>query len=347
MASSTIHPTVASSWLRSPNFDLTFIGLPLILALLSGIAVVTHPHLFYFILMVDLWILGYHHVISTYTRLCFDKKSYQQHKFLILYLPFIVFAATIALAFSFGIWLIFTIYLYWQWFHYTRQSWGISQVYRRKSNGTVSESLWVTQAAFYLLPFWGIVYRSWQAPEKFLGTKIWVIPTPEFLVYLTGIAAIGSILIWGYQRIRAFAQGQGSVPHTLYMLSHWCIFGTGYLLIEDITFGWLVINIWHNAQYIFFVWLFNTNRFKNGIDDKARFLSMISQPKMWWAYLVVCLAITTILYTGLNSSKEIFLALGIPSMIVIYQTINFHHYIVDALIWKARKKPMQKTMGLS
>jgi len=33
--------------------------------------------------------------------------------------------------------------------------------------------------------------------------------------------------------------------------------------------------------------------------------------------------------------------------LVIYQTINFHHYIVDSIIWKLRKRPIQATLGLS
>ena len=33
--------------------------------------------------------------------------------------------------------------------------------------------------------------------------------------------------------------------------------------------------------------------------------------------------------------------------ILFYQTINFHHYIVDSRIWKVRKKPMQETMSIS
>jgi hypothetical protein len=32
---------------------------------------------------------------------------------------------------------------------------------------------------------------------------------------------------------------------------------------------------------------------------------------------------------------------------VIYQTINYHHYIVDAVIWKVRRKPMRETLGLA
>jgi hypothetical protein len=38
---------------------------------------------------------------------------------------------------------------------------------------------------------------------------------------------------------------------------------------------------------------------------------------------------------------------SMPLAIFIYQTLNFHHYIVDSLIWKVRKPRMQKTMELS
>ncbi len=53
------------------------------------------------------------------------------------------------------------------------------------------------------------------------------------------------------------------------------------------------------------------------------------------------------------TEPAVLLALAIGSLvaavvapILVYQTINFHHYIVDSLIWKVRKKPLQKTMGL-
>ena len=35
------------------------------------------------------------------------------------------------------------------------------------------------------------------------------------------------------------------------------------------------------------------------------------------------------------------------AILVAYQTINFHHYIVDGIIWKVRKKKLQQTLGLA
>lgn len=346
MTSISIDATRPIGWLRGPGFDLSFIVGTTIIAVASGLLVLMDPRLFIPILLLDLWLLGYHHVIATYTRLCFDRGSFREHRFLILWLPFLVLGATLALAMGLGLWVVGSIYLYWQWFHYTRQSWGISQIYRRKSGGLVTEGEGLTKIMFYLLPLWGILYRSWQAPEKFLGMELRVIPVPGLLVDVVAVAAIAAMALWVFFRARAFLRGQGPVAHTVYMVSHVTVFAVGYLLIEDVTYGWLVINVWHNAQYVLFVWFYNSNRFKNGIDAKARFLSTISQSKNWWLYFAICFAITTLIYKGISALGAAFIILGLPSLIIIYQTINFHHYIVDSLIWKVRKKPMQKTLGI-
>ncbi len=347
MTSISIDEPRPIGWLRGAGFDLGFIAGTTAVAVLSGALVVMDARLFLPILMLDLWLLGYHHVISTYTRLCFDRESTTQHKFLLLWLPVLVFGATLALAMGIGLWVLGSVYLYWQWFHYTRQSWGVGQVYRRKSGGLVREDERLTKAMFYLLPLWGILYRSWQAPEMFLGLEVRVIPVPGWAVDIVAAAAIATLALWVFLRAKAFLRGEGPVAHTLYMASHITVFAIGYIAIEDVTYGWLVINVWHNAQYVLFVWLFNTNRYSTGVDKKAPFLSWISQAKNWWRYFAVCLAITTAVYGGVSIFGPYFLALGLPSLIVIYLTLNFHHYIVDSLIWKVRKAPLQKTLGLS
>ena len=245
-----------------------------------------------------------------------------------------------------GVWVIASVYLYWQWFHYTRQGWGISQVYRAKSGGLVDDGPLFSKLSFYLIPAWGILYRSWQAPDTFIFVELRVIPVPELLVNAVGVAAIVSVLAWGYRRFRAWRNGRLPVAHTWYMLSHYAVFIVGYLAIEDITFGWLVINVWHNAQYILFVWLFNANRYKEGIHDSAPFLSKLSQSKNILRYLFFCLAISTLIYAlGLVVSSNQIVA-GLPMVVILFQAINFHHYIVDSRIWKVRKKSMRETLDL-
>ena len=338
---------VELNWLRSRRFDLWFIvGLPAI-GILAGTFVTWQPLFFWGILVIDLWFLGYHHVISTYTRLCFDWKSFRESRFLIFGLLPLITLATLYVAFAVGLWAIVSIYLYWQWFHYARQSWGISRAYRAREKDALFEDGWLDQAIFYALPVLGILYRSWQDPQLFIGLELRVIPVPSWLVSAAAVATALLLVYWVVRRIRAWRENRLAGLHTLYMLSHFAIFAAGYILIEDLTFGWLAINIWHNAQYILFVWMYNARRFGGGIDPEARFLSYISQPQRLWLYLLVCIAITGVVYWALLGTLSAIFFAGLSATIVLYQIVNFHHYVVDAIIWKRRKAPMPQALGSS
>jgi len=335
------------AWLRSPQFDLSFVlGLPA-LAFLTGLVVVYQPQLFIPILILDLWFLGYHHVISTYTRLCFDRKSFGEHWPLLVILLPAVTIGTLAVAYGFGLWTIVSVYFYWQWFHYTRQSWGISRAFRSKEKGAFYEDGWLDQAIFYALPVLGILHRSNQDPGLFIGMELRVVPVASSVVSAASAMAIVLLGYWVVRRYQAWREGRLAALHTVYMLTHFAVFAVAYLLIADITYGWLVINIWHNAQYVLFVWLFNTRRFKSGIDPEARFLSYISQPGRLWLYLTTCILITGVVYWAILGTLETLLFAGLSATIVLYQIVNFHHYIVDSRIWKVRQGPVQKTLGLN
>lgn len=331
-------------WLRSPGFDLTFILGLLIAGIATGLTVVAYPKLFLPIMLFDLWCLGYHHVIATYTRLCFDRRSAIQHRELLTTLPLLVVAATLAAVALFGLWIVVSVYFYWQWFHYTRQSWGVSRAYRGKDRDASYEDGWLDQAIFYALPVLGILARSHQDPGLFLGMELRVIRVPALLVDMAGAAALLLLGLWMWQRIQAWREGRLGLLHTIYMLSHFAIFSVGYLLIADISYGWLAINLWHNAQYILFVWMFNTKRFKDGPDPQARFLSYISQPQRLWLYLGSCIAITGVVYWGVLRTIDEMLFTGLAATLVIYQIVNFHHYIVDSRIWKLRKDAVRATV---
>jgi hypothetical protein len=347
MTSTTVKMNAPEAgWLRGPRFDTFFILGTLTLAVISGLVVLWSPALFQLVLMIDLWFLGYHHVVSTYTRLCCDEQSFQENKFLIVYLPFIVLGAVVALAQGFGIWILTTIYLYWQWFHYTRQSWGIGQVYRRKENELITEDDRLLKAVFYMLPLWGILYRSWQSPDSFLFLAVWTLPVPRIAVDMVGTATVIVLAFWALGRMRMYRANSLPLAHTIYTVSHLTVFGAGYLLIENITIGWLVINIWHNAQYVLFVWIFNTKRFKGGVQKEAKLISHLSQVKNWPYYFGFCMVLTVLLYKGLSAAQGWLELVGLAPMIIIYQTINFHHYVVDSMIWKIRKPKIQKTLGL-
>ena len=339
-------------WLRRPEFDLFFIvGLPVI-AIASGFAVVWNNDLFLPVLAADLWILGYHHVVATYTRLAFDKKSFAEHKALIFYLFPAVAATVVFLVATSGIWLIPTIYLYWQWWHYTRQSEGISKAYAGRAHGKRIGDQRIARAAFYAVPLTGILAVSNRAPSEFLFFPLRTFPVADAVLTIAFTGTGILLALWVAAQIRAWRAGQLGIAHVMYVLSHYVIYFLAYLYIQEINYGWLVINIWHNAQYIMFVWLYNNRRFGGKVDTESLLLSTISQNGRFLLYFATCLTISTVAYFLISTYvadalSSAFVLTTTAVALIIYQTINFHHYIVDSMIWKLRKKTVRANLGLT
>ena len=94
-------------WLRGPTFDLGFVlGTAAVALIATVVAMVDINRFFVPVLMLDIWLLGAHHVVATYTRLCFDRESFRQHRFLVLGLPVIVFGGTLAMVQGVGVWVV-------------------------------------------------------------------------------------------------------------------------------------------------------------------------------------------------------------------------------------------------
>lgn len=348
----TANSISAANWLRNPSFDLFFVVGIAAIALVSGFAVAWNENLFLPILAADLWLLGYHHVVATYTRLAFDKHSFAETRKLIFYLFPAVAIAVVALAMSAGMWLIPTVYLYWQWWHYTRQSEGISKAYAGKNRDKEFGDPRIMRAAFYAVPVLGIIAVSHRSPANFLFFPLRTLPVPDAVLTMCAVITIGLLGLWSVEQVKAWRKGKLAVPYVLYVCSHFVIYYFAYIYMTEINYGWLIVNIWHNAQYILFVWLFNNRRFGGIVSTEHRFLSTISQNGRFWLYIATCLTISTLVYFLITSflADAVSSALAVTATmtgLVIYQTINFHHYIVDSIIWKLRKRPIQATLGLS
>jgi len=235
--SGSVGSAVGPGWLSGPRFDRHFIGSTATIAILSGLIVAANPSLFLPILLLDLWLLGYHHVVSTYTRLCFDADSWRQRGWMIYgLLPAVCVAVTI-LGVTVGMWLLATIYLYWQWFHYTRQSYGIAQAYRRAAagdGGAIIENERLSHLVFYLVPLWGILHRAHQGTETFLSVPVWHPPVPGIAVDIVAASAIAGLVWWITSRISQWRQGRLAIGHTCFVISHFAVFYVGYIAIESI-----------------------------------------------------------------------------------------------------------------
>ena len=69
-----------SGWLRNAQFDSVLIGGVLAFALLLGAVAMQDASLFAAVLLVDVWLLAYPHVASSFSRIAFDRRSAPRSK---------------------------------------------------------------------------------------------------------------------------------------------------------------------------------------------------------------------------------------------------------------------------
>ena len=322
-------------WLRGPRYDLLLIvGVLALAALMGGLGLVSGK-LFTVVLLLDVWLLAYPHAAATYTRIAMDRESTRRHILLLTALPVLVFAATASVGAMGGAIGLNTLYFFWQTWHYSRQSYGISRAYGRKAFESPDQ---LATAVIFAFPVWGLLRRAAQGSNYFYSDALWMPQIPTLGSHAAGAVALGLFAYWLYRQMRHW-RSQGTLrhlPHVLFVCSHVIITTTSYIVVEDITRGWLFINIWHNAQYHLFVWAANERRFAGGKNSDSRFLSWISQGHRPWAYMGVCVAVGGGFYFLLGHALDGVESELLPVVLTVHLSVNFHHYVVDSLIWKRR-----------
>ena len=338
-------PRVAAAWLKDPLFDLCFIiGTALLAYVMSGLTVFW-PALFLPMLTAHTWLFGYEHLVATYTKLLGRPEDRVRHRRLILYVPPLALLGLYAVGRSSGLSGLYMLYFFGQFFHTVRQSWGLAQQYRQRAGGLPWDSVQLSEVTMWSVPVWGLLNRCRQQPDEFLFQLFWLPQVPRFSVQIAGIASCVLWLYWIYTRVLAYRRGQLALGHTLYMISHLLIYLGGYILIRELCSGWLLVNVWHNVQYIAFVWMYNRRRFAPGIAKETRVLSWLSQPGYLRAtlYFLVSVALATPVYyllPELGIKLDEFLKdTAVPTALTVGLTLTFHHYIVDGIIWKRRNNP--------
>ena len=150
---------------------------------------------------------GWHHIISTFTCFIGSSDSVARKRWLLLSILPVGFLVA-AMAVSVGGWLVATVYLHWQWWHYTRQSEGIAKAYagRAKRAGGVGYTQ-ATRVALYAVAVWGIAAISARSPGVFLDMPVVTWHAPQSVVWGLGAFAMGAVAVWTGEQVVAWRRG--------------------------------------------------------------------------------------------------------------------------------------------
>ena len=329
--SSPLQPT--SGWLLGSRFDALLVAVPAAIGLLFASVAITAVSRLGVLFALDLWILSFPHVAATFTRIAFTRTDARSHAHLLGLVPLIALAATGSLVGLGGIVALNSVYFFWQSFHYARQSYGIA-----RTGGSRS---WLETGVIYSVPLFGILWRCSQRPTSFLGMPLETPCVPKTIVLAAGAVAFATCALWCVRTFRTLATDSDprEWPRAMFLLTHIAIFVIGYVLIDDLTRGWLAVNVWHNAQYLLFVWGQNRRRETLSPSGDRSVLGWISRSPFPWRYTTVCFALSWVAYFTLFASTGQFTTRrATVAFLVIMQTINFHHYVVDSIIWRRPKR---------
>ncbi|WP_269759060.1 hypothetical protein [Variovorax sp. E3] len=293
------------------------------------------------VLYVDIWLLANPHIVATYTRIGSMSSHTRLRWALIVVAPILVLAGLTVLALAYEATGLFALYFALQTFHVARQSYGIARRHDRRLQVPFRN---LPYLLIYLLPAWGYLHRGAQAPRSFLGYPIWLPPVPQELALAAGIAAIAGSLCWlvclGYAR----REPQADAPFNTFVLSHLVISLVGYVWISDITVGWLVVNVWHNIQYLVFVYRqrqpgVGADSVSSEASDTApaHGKSLLKKLRPPAAFFIGCAICGAALFVAASHIGESLLWLGLPTVLIAHFTLNFHHYLADSVIWKRHR----------
>jgi hypothetical protein len=303
-----------------PAFDWGFIVVPLALALSLGVMASVSAAMLIAVVMIDVWLFANPHLVATYTRICASAAHVRRHWFLIFCLPMVVLAGVTVTALAYEVAGLFTLYFIAQTYHVARQSFGIARAFRRAESSAFRPDR-LAEGLVYLFPAWGLLARCAEAPQTFLGYPIQLPAVPVHVADATGFAALLCALWWLLRHCRAMLAGrQANWRPDGFVASHVCV------------------SFWHNLQYLAFVWVQNIRR--DG-QTQCGVTAQVAVDGLWKKaarYCGLCLVLGAVIYLAADWAGTRSLWLGLPTVLIAHFTLNFHHYLVDGVVWR-RSRP--------
>lgn len=298
-AASVVPGAKESFWLRSRNWDLTFITLSVVL--------VAVPYIGYLALLnfqaftaplanlmgasadsisrnlvngVVALLVGGPHMYATWTRTALDTDFREKHTRLVwssLIIPVVVI--TLALL---NLTLLLTIFFFWASIHVLHQIIYITDLYNHKKQVRLSlisrlADYGVILTALYPIAAWKIAAGQFAIGPNNLSEVVGsIVPLGPWMVWLAGGAFGIALVAWLTTTTMAWRRGELHVPKTVFVgltvLASFFVPALGNL---DTAFQGM--NVWHSLQYLALTWMLNNIRQGRGELTRSGFVSRLSE----------------------------------------------------------------------
>lgn len=315
-----------------PLFDYLFIGGGLSLLLTAIVLIpgreniVDQVALPYFMLLSN----SAHFAAST-VRLYTKPGTYQALPFLTMAFPLVILTLLTGCLFMAGFAgpHLQALYLTWSPFHYASQAYGLAVMYAYRSGCQLlpgdKQLLWGTSLLPFLYAFVGNQGSGlhWLLPASVFADPRFHAAHSSLLLILPYVGFSAVLLL--FMKVARSASGPFPMMSVLMLVSN----AAWWYLLPDQAFVWATI--FHGIQYLAIVTIFHVKDQLARPENRRGSLYHIA-----WFY-----GSSLLLGYGLFSCLPWgFVAAGfgmVESIALVVATINIHHFIVDAYIWRLKR----------
>jgi hypothetical protein len=316
--------TTAGHWIYSAGMDFWAIHGGCGLIVLPVVALSTRDFDFFpAAIMLYALTLGLPHLAATHVRLSLDGDCRSRFAWLRTFAPLAIIGAVAVVLYVLNM----MPYLVLAWFglqtwHANRQNFGIMRRYMRMA-GSAPESAVnrCAEALVELFPWATVLYAALYQETRYLGYPITFPPLDWLRPIALPFWAFNVCLLVAYVVLEIRQKTIGKfVPGRLLCCISGCVVNyLAWVYVDDISWGYLVVSVWHALQYITYVHGFRSQP-PAGADTVR--LSLVK-------HLAIIFAGGVAMFLGLNVLRTM-----IPVFAVFHLSLNFHHYLSDALIWR-------------
>lgn len=289
-----------SRWLRSRNWDLTWISLSVVL--------VAAPYLAYLALIglqsaiaplaesfgatpesmsrnlinaLVALLVGGPHMYATFTRTALDHDFSRKHPRLLLS-SLLIPAVVVGLAF-FNLSLLLTVFFFWASIHVLHQIIYITELYNHREGKGLSlfsraADYGIILTSLYPLAAVRIADGTFAIGPNNLSAVIGsIVPLGPWMVWLAGGMFAVATVAWLVKSVQEWQAGTLNGPKTIFIVL--TVIAAFFVpILGNLDTAFQGMNLWHSLQYLSLTWMLNRLRQDRGQLTRSPFVERLSTP---------------------------------------------------------------------
>ena len=320
-------------WIKDPQFDLIYLAFGWIVVYL---AFTMFPNYFAEILII-VAVTSFVHRHYTFALVYGQKEEFEKRRKAYIALPILFLALAVSFYYMNIFFILLAVSIVWTMYHTIAQKYGFTRIYSRKAGYGYA---WLDKGIIYswfVYLFFALGERNRDLLQQYHEGRTLIRFVGDYFHIFTMISYVALAVAIAFTAIYIYVELKNwdkiSLPKNIFVFSVLLLYA---IFFQSLIVGFLVFGFSHALEYIAFVNLFVSSKYKKR-QDTGSFFSKVT--KRQWLYAgIFTLMLAGVSFAGININNYV-LGLYITGS-------SFLHFIYDGWIWKVSKPEVGKPLDL-